>query len=154
MLKEGDKAPGFSLDGVDADGKETTVALKDYNGRKVVLYFYPKDNTPGCTTEACDFRDNLSDLKALGVRILGISPDKIESHKRFRKKQSLNFPLLSDVDREVASSYGAFGEKKSYGKTTMGIIRSTFLIDEKGKITKAWYKVTVKDHVDEVLEAI
>lgn len=154
MLKKGDKAPGFELAGVDADGKETTVALKDYKGKKVVLYFYPRDNTPGCTTEACDFRDNFSKALTGDVQVLGVSPDKIESHKRFREKQSLNFPLLSDVDREVAASYGAFGEKKSYGKTTMGIIRSTFIIDEKGKIEKTWYKVTVKDHVDEVIEAL
>ena len=154
MLKKGDKAPDFELDGIDADGKETTVALKDYKGKKVVLYFYPKDNTPGCTAEACDFRDNFSRALTGDVRVLGVSPDKIESHKRFREKQSLNFPLLSDIDREVAAAYGAFGEKKSYGKTTMGIIRSTFIIDEKGKIEKAWYKVTVKDHVDEVIEAL
>lgn len=154
MLKEGDKAPDFNLDGVDGEGKETTIALKDYKGKKVVLYFYPKDNTPGCTTEACDFRDNFSRAAGKDVQVLGVSPDKIASHKKFREKQSLNFPLLSDIDREVAAAYGAFGEKKSYGKTTLGIIRSTFLIDEKGKIKEAWYGVKVKDHVDEVVEAL
>ncbi len=154
MMKEGDKAPGFTLDGVDGDGNETSVALKDYKGKKVVLYFYPRDNTPGCTTEACDFRDNFSRLKSLGVEVLGISPDRIETHKKFREKQSLNFPLLSDIDREVAESYSAFGEKKSYGKTTMGIIRSTFLIDEEGNIKKSWYKVKVKGHVDEVISSL
>lgn len=154
MLKIGDKAPAFTLTGIDAKGKVATVSLKDLKGKKVVLYFYPRDNTPGCTTQACDFRDSTSRLKKTNAVLLGVSPDKPESHTKFRDKQSLNFTLLSDTDKKVAESYGAYGEKKLYGKVSMGIIRSTFIIDENGKIAKIWSKVKVAGHVDEVLDAL
>ncbi len=152
MLKEGDKAPEFCLKGIDEKGEEKEFCLKDFLGKKVVLYFYPKDNTPGCTQEACDFRDNIARIKEKGAVVLGVSPDSINSHKKFFEKYGLNFPLLSDTDKKVAESYGAYGEKKMYGKVTKGIIRSTFIIDEEGKIKKAFYNVKVKGHVDKVIE--
>ncbi len=152
MLKEGDKAPDFCLKGIDEKGEEKEFCLKDFLGKKVVLYFYPKDNTPGCTQEACDFRDNIERIKEKGAVVLGVSPDSINSHKKFFEKYGLNFPLLSDPDKKVAESYGAYGEKKMYGKVTKGIIRSTFIIDEEGKIKKAFYNVKVKGHVDKVIE--
>ncbi len=152
MLKEGDKAPEFCLKGIDEKGEEREFCLRDFLGKKVVLYFYPKDNTPGCTQEACDFRDNMARVKEKGAVVLGVSPDSINSHKKFFEKYGLNFPLLSDPDKKVAESYGAYGEKKMYGKVTKGIIRSTFIIDEEGKIKKAFYNVKVKGHVDKVIE--
>ncbi len=154
MLKKGDKAPDFCLEGVDENGKEGKYRIKDFRGKKVVLYFYPKDNTPGCTQESCDFRDNMAKLHRNGVVILGVSPDNLNSHKRFHEKHGLNFPLLSDPYKRIAGLYGAYGEKKMYGKITKGIIRSTFIIDEDEKIAKAWYKVKVKGHVDEVCSAL
>lgn len=154
MLNIGDKAPGFTLDGIDAKGKKMTLSLKDLKGKKVVLYFYPRDNTPGCTTEACDFRDSITRVTKTRAALIGVSPDKVETHQKFREKQGLNFPLLSDTEKKVASDYGAYGEKKLYGKVSMGIIRSTFIISEKGVIEKLWSKVKVKGHVDEVLEAL
>ena len=150
MLEAGKKAPAFSLK--DQDGK--TVKLSDFKGQDVVLYFYPKDNTPGCTTEACDFRDNQSALKKAGAVVLGVSMDSEASHKKFIQKQSLNFPLLVDADHAVAEAYGAWGEKSMYGKTFMGLIRSTFLIGPDGKLKRVWPKVKVAGHVDEVLEAL
>jgi len=153
MLTEGLKAPDFTLPGIDEDGAETKFSLKELRGRKLVLYFYPKDNTPGCTREACDFRDNMRRLKG-NAAVLGISPDSVESHKKFREKLDLSYPLLSDGEKTVASAYGAWGEKTMYGKKTFGIIRSTFLIDEKGVLLKAWRKVKVQGHVDEVLGAL
>ena len=150
MLEAGQKAPAFSLK--DQDGK--TVKLSDFKGQNVVLYFYPKDNTPGCTTEACDFRDNQAALKKAGAVVLGVSMDSEASHKKFIQKQSLNFPLLVDADHAVAEAYGAWGEKSMYGKTFMGLIRSTFLIGPDGKLKKVWPKVKVAGHVDEVLEAL
>ena len=154
MIEENKKAPDFSLPGVDEDGNERVFTLGDYAGKKVVLYFYPRDNTPGCTTEACDFRDNMERVKAAGAVVLGVSPDSVKSHKGFKEKHGLPFPLLSDTDRAVATEYGAYGEKKMYGKVTMGIIRSTVLIDEEGVIRKIWRGVKVKGHVDKVLETI
>ena len=154
MVRENEKAPDFTLRGIDEDGTERDFSLKEYAGSRVVLYFYPKDNTPGCTTEACDFRDNLSRLRSLGVVVLGVSPDSPSSHLRFRQRQGLTFPLLSDPERKVASMYGAYGEKKMYGRTTMGIIRSTFLIDEEGVVRKVWRGVRAKGHVDEVLAGL
>ena len=154
MLKIGSKAPAFKLAGIDSKGKETTVSLKDFPGKKVVLYFYPRDNTPGCTVEACDFRDSMKRVTSTKAVVIGVSPDKVETHQKFRDKEGLNFPLLSDTDKKVAEKYGAYGEKKLYGKVSMGIIRSTFIIDEKGKIAKLWSKVKVKGHVDEVLAAL
>jgi len=154
IIEAGKAAPPFTLRGIDESGEERGFSLKGFKGKKVVLYFYPKDNTPGCTTEACDFRDNMARLLKTGAVVLGVSPDSVKSHAGFREKHSLSFPLLSDPDKEVALAYGAYGEKKTYGKTSMGIIRSTFLIDERGKVEKAWRSVKVKGHVDEVLAAI
>ncbi len=154
MLKEGDKAPEFCLKGIDEKGEEKEFCLKDFRGEKLILYFYPKDDTPGCTTEACDFRDNLSQLNSLGIRVVGVSPDSTNSHRKFKEKYNLNFTLLSDPDHSVASAYGAYGEKKMYGKTKMGIIRSTFLIDEEGRLQKAWYNVKAKGHVEKILKEL
>ena len=147
---EGKKAPAFNLKG--DDGK--THKLRDHAGERVVLYFYPRDSTPGCTTEACDFRDNLARLTKAGAVVYGVSKDSLASHEKFRAKHDLNFVLLSDPDLSVHHKYGAFGEKTLYGKVTEGVIRSTFLIDEGGKIARAWRKVRVKGHVDAVLAAI
>ncbi len=150
MLKEGDLSCDFRLKGIDGDGNEGEFSLNDFRGRKLFLYFYPRDNTPGCTKEACAFRDSMNSLSAKGVTVIGISPDSIDSHKRFREKFNLNFYLLTDPDRVVAEAFGAYGEKRSYGKVSKGIIRSTFLIDESGRIMKAWRNVKVKGHVEEI----
>jgi thioredoxin-dependent peroxiredoxin len=155
MISEGNKAPQFCLDGIDEKGAEKNYCLKDLlkSGRPLVLYFYPKDNTSGCTAEACDFRDNMNRITAK-AQVVGVSPDSLKSHKGFAEKQSLNFPLLSDPDKKVLTAYGAYGEKKMYGKTVMGVIRSTFIIAPDGKVLKAWRAVKVKGHVDEVIEAL
>jgi len=153
MVLEGKSAADFKLPGIDEQGNEKTYSLKDFKGKPLVLYFYPKDNTPGCTQEACDFRDNMARLLK-GAAVLGVSPDSISSHKKFREKHTIPYPLLSDEDRKIALAYGAYGEKTSYGKKSMGIIRSTFLIDEKGIVKKAWHGVKVAGHVDEVMEAL
>lgn len=142
-LKVGDKAPAFSLP--DADGN--TVKLSDYKGRKVLVYFYPAAATPGCTQQACDFRDSLAELNGAGIDVVGISPDKPEKLAKFREAESLTFPLLSDPDKTALSAWGAFGEKKMYGKSVQGVIRSTFLVDEKGKIAVAQYNVKATGHV-------
>ncbi len=136
-LEAGDKAPAFSLP--DADGK--TVKLSDFKGRKVIVYFYPAASTPGCTKQACDFRDSLTQLNGAGIDVVGISPDKPEKLAKFRDAEKLTFPLLSDPDRTVLTAWGTFGEKKMYGKTVHGVIRSTFLVDDKGKIEVAQYNV-------------
>jgi peroxiredoxin Q/BCP len=145
-LAVSDQAPAFSLP--DADGK--TVSLSDYRGRKVIVYFYPAASTPGCTKEACDFRDNLHDLNDAGLDVVGISPDKPAKLAKFRDAEALTFPLLSDPDRQVLSAWGTFGEKKMYGKTVQGVIRSTFVVDEKGKIAVAQYNVKATGHVDKL----
>ncbi|WP_102142352.1 thioredoxin-dependent thiol peroxidase [Mycobacterium hubeiense] len=142
-LKVGDKAPAFSLP--DADGN--TVKLSDYKGRKVIVYFYPAASTPGCTKQACDFRDNLSELNEAGLDVVGISPDKPAKLAKFRDEQGLTFPLLSDPDKKVLTAWGAFGEKTMYGKTVQGVIRSTFVVDENGKIAEAQYNVRATGHV-------
>jgi peroxiredoxin Q/BCP len=142
-LEVGDKAPAFGLP--DADGN--TVKLSDYKGRKVIVYFYPAASTPGCTKQACDFRDNLRELNDAGLDVIGISPDKPEKLAKFRDKEKLTFPLLSDPDRKVLTAWGAFGEKTMYGKTVQGVIRSTFVVDEKGKIAAAQYNVKATGHV-------
>ena len=142
-LEVGDKAPAFSLS--DADGK--TVKLSDFKGRKVIVYFYPAASTPGCTKQACDFRDSLAQLNDAGLDVLGVSPDKPEKLAKFRDKEGLTFPLLSDPDRAVLTDWGAFGEKMMYGKTVQGVIRSTFVVDEKGKIEVAQYNVKATGHV-------
>lgn len=141
-LEAGDTAPAFSLP--DADGN--TVKLSDYKGRKVIVYFYPAASTPGCTKEACDFRDNLAELNEAGLTS-GISPDKPEKLAKFRDKEQLTFPLLSDPDRSVLQAWGAYGEKTMYGKTVQGVIRSTFVVDEKGKIEVAQYNIRATGHV-------
>ncbi|HOP46650.1 MAG TPA: thioredoxin-dependent thiol peroxidase [Desulfobacteraceae bacterium] len=150
MLTEGKKAPDFSLP-TDGGG---AVSLSDYLGKKVVLYFYPKDNTSGCTAEALSFRDDYSEITSAGAVVLGISPDTVKSHDGFKFKHNLPFKLLSDPDHEVSGLYGAWGEKKMYGRTYMGVIRSTFIIDEKGIIIKVFPKVKVKEHSKEVLAVI
>ena len=139
----GDKAPAFSLP--DADGN--TVKLADYKGRRVIVYFYPAASTPGCIKQACDFRDSLSELNGAGLDVIGISPDKPAKLAKFRDAEKLTFPLLSDPDREVLSAWGAYGEKMMYGKTVQGVIRSTFVVDEKGKIAEAQYNVRATGHV-------
>lgn len=142
-LTEGDDAPSFSLQ--DADGH--TWSSSELKGQKVILYFYPKDDTAGCTKQACDFRDSSSQLQKAGYQVLGVSPQGADSHKSFADKHALNFPLLIDEDHAVATAYGAWGEKKNYGKTYEGIIRSTFVIDEEGRIEKAMYNVKATGHV-------
>jgi thioredoxin-dependent peroxiredoxin len=142
-LEVGDKAPAFSLS--DADGK--TVKLSDFKGRKVIVYFYPAASTPGCTKQACDFRDSLAQLNEAGLDVVGISPDKPEKLAKFRDAEGLTFPLLSDPDRSVLTAWGTFGEKTMYGKTVQGVIRSTFVVDEKGKIEVAQYNVKATGHV-------
>ncbi len=154
MLKEGDLAPDFCLEGIDQEGKEGRFCLKDLLSSPLILYFYPKDNTPGCTQEACDFRDNLSTLKSKGFVVVGISPDSLQSHKRFREKYGLNFILLSDPQKEVIKAYGAYGKKKMYGKETEGVVRSTFVISPEGKILKAFYNVKAKGHVESLLREL
>ena len=149
MIKEGSTAPAFKTN--DANGE--TVSLKDLRGQKVVLYFYPKDDTPGCTKEACSFRDAWAKFKKRGITVLGVSPDSEASHKKFETKYSLPFTLLADRDHEIADAYGVWGEKKFMGRTYMGVHRATFLIDEKGKIKKVFEKVKPEDHASEVLEA-
>ena len=149
MIKEGATAPAFKTK--DANGE--TVSLKDLRGQKVVLYFYPKDDTPGCTKEACSFRDAFSKFKTNGITVLGVSPDSEASHKKFVTKYKLPFTLLADTDRSIAEAYGVWGEKKFMGRTYMGVHRTTFLIDEKGKIRKVLEKVKPEDHASEVLEA-
>jgi peroxiredoxin Q/BCP len=149
-LEPGKAAPKFSLP--DQDGKK--VSLADFAGRRVVVYFYPKDDTPGCTKEACQFNDNLARFRSAGVPVIGISPDKADSHAKFRAKHGLEFPLLSDPDHKVMERYGAWGEKTMYGKKTTGVIRSTFLIDEKGRVVRSWYNVRADGHADQVLAEI
>jgi peroxiredoxin Q/BCP len=142
-LEVGDTAPSFSLP--DADGN--TVALSDYKGRKVIVYFYPAASTPGCTKQACDFRDSLGELNGAGLDVVGISPDKPAKLAKFRDQEALTFPLLSDPDKEVLTAWGAFGEKTMYGKTVQGVIRSTFVVDEEGRIAEAQYNVRATGHV-------
>ena len=149
-LKEGDKAPDFSLPASTGE----TISLADLAGKKVVVYFYPKDNTPGCTTEACSFRDLQGEIEAAGAVVLGVSADSLKSHDNFVGKHGLNFPLLSDADKTMAESYGAWGEKKNYGRTYMGMKRMTFLIDERGAIEKIWPQVRVKGHAEAVLAQV
>jgi peroxiredoxin Q/BCP len=142
-LAAGDMAPDFTLP--DADGKDVT--LSDYRGQKVIVYFYPAAMTPGCTKQACDFRDNLSSLKSAGFTVLGISPDKPEKLAKFRERDAVNFPLLSDPSKSTLAAYGAWGEKTMYGKTVTGVLRSTFVVDEDGRVEKAQYNVKATGHV-------
>lgn len=148
-LKEGDKAPDFK--GKDQNGKE--ISLEQFKGKKVVLYFYPKDNTPGCTAEACNIRDNYQEFLDKGYAVVGVSADTEKSHQNFSSKYDLPFPLLSDPDKEVIKAYGAWGEKSMYGKKYEGIIRMTFVISEDGFVEKIIEKVKTKDHSRQIFEA-
>jgi peroxiredoxin Q/BCP len=150
LLKEGDVAPAFTLESDEGE----KVSLKDFKGQKVVLYFYPKDMTPGCTQEACDFRDSFARIKKSDAVVLGVSKDSVASHQKFKAKHDLPFTLLSDPDGNVCELYGVWQEKSLYGKKFMGIVRSTFVIDEKGKISRLFPKVKVNGHVDEVLASL
>lgn len=143
----------LKLQGIDAEGNEKEYSLADFKGEKFILYFYPKDNTSGCTQEACDFRDNLNRWTTR-AQVIGVSPDSIKSHHKFQENYSLNFPLLSDSEHKLAEFFGAWGEKSMYGRKYMGIIRSTFIINPDGEVEKSWSKVKVKGHVDEVLEIL
>jgi len=149
-IEEGQKAPDFNLP-ADDGGK---VKLKDLRGQIVVLYFYPRDDTPGCTREACAFRDRSKELQKLGVKVLGVSTDDVASHEKFRDKFKLNFPLLADVDHKTADAYGAWREKNMYGKKSWGVQRSTFVIDADGVVRKAWKRVQVDGHDEQVIEAV
>lgn len=149
-IEAGEKAPDFTL-ATDGGGK---IKLSSLKGQPVVLYFYPRDDTPGCTKEACAFRDQSKTLAKLGAKVLGVSTDDVASHDKFRDKFKLNFPLLADIDHKVAEKYGAWREKNMYGKKSMGIQRSTFLIDKDGKVAKVWKKVSVDGHDEQVLEAL
>lgn len=149
-LNVGDKAPDFNV--VNQDGEN--VKLADFKGQKVIIYFYPKADTPGCTAESCNLRDNYDDLLNKGFKIIGVSPDKPEKQKKFAEKYNLPFPLLADVDKEVIKSYGAWGLKKMYGKEYEGLLRTTYVIDENGKIEKVFPKVKTKDHAAQILEAM
>ena len=149
MLKEGDAAPDFETR--DAEGN--TIKLSDLHGRKVVLYFYPKDDTPGCTKEACSFRDSFAEFGRRGIEVLGVSTDDEKSHRKFAEKFSLPFKLLADTDHRVADLYGVYGEKQFMGRKYMGVSRKTFLIDEEGRLRKVFDTVKVDEHADEVLKA-
>jgi len=148
MIEQGDEAPDFTLPA--DDGSE--VSLPDLRGERVLLYFYPKDDTSGCTAQACDLRDEMATFDALDVRVIGVSPDPIDSHVEFKEKYDLNFPLLADEDHEVAEAYGVWKEKSMYGRSYMGIERSTFLIDEEGRVEQVWRKVRAKKHAEMVTE--
>jgi peroxiredoxin Q/BCP len=149
-LEAGDRAPDFTLPADDG----STVSLGKLRGKRVVLYFYPKDDTPGCTTQACDLRDDMSRLKKAGVVVLGVSPDSVKSHGKFKDKFELNFPLLADEDHAVAEAYGVWKEKNNYGIKALGIVRSTFLIDEQGKIIDVWRRVKAAEHAGWVAEKL
>ena len=149
-LKEGDVAPDFKVK--STGGKE--ISLKEFRGKQVVLYFYPKDDTPGCTKEACDFRDNLARVKAKGAVVFGVSHDSVDSHDRFKEKFDLPFTLLSDPEKKVTEAYGVYKQRSLYGKLFMGIERTTFVIDKDGRIKKIFPKVKVEGHVEEVLQAL
>ena len=150
MLKAGDPAPDFEAV-LDNGG---TVSLSHFKGKNVVLYFYPKDNTPGCTREACDFRDNISSLEEKNTVVLGVSPDSVKSHQKFKDKFDLPFPLISDEAKDVAQAFGVWREKKMYGKTRMGIVRSTFIIGPDGLIYKAYDSVKVAGHVEDIIASL
>ena len=149
MLKEGIAAPAFTTKNAEGD----TVRLKDFRGQKVVLYFYPKDDTPGCTKEACSFRDAFSKFQKRGIQVFGVSPDNEASHKTFAAKYKLPFALLADTDHAISDAYGVYGQKKFMGRTYMGVNRTTFLINEQGKIKKVFQKVKPEEHASEVLDA-
>lgn len=149
-LNIGDKAPDFK----GLDQNENTIKLSDYKGKPVILYFYPRDNTPGCTAEACDFRDNYHMWLSKGYVVIGVSADSIASHKKFADKFDLPFPLIADTEKEILNLYGTYGEKNMYGKITMGIKRTTFIINEQGEITQIFKRVKSKDHTNQILDKI
>ena len=148
-LKVGDPAPAF--EGTDQNGNK--ISLADFSGKKLILYFYPKDNTPGCTAEACSLRDGRDQLRKMGFEVVGVSPDSAKSHQGFIEKQGLNFTLIADMDKSIAIAYGVWGEKKFMGRTYMGILRTTFVIDGNGVIEKIFDKVRTKDHFEQIIEA-
>ncbi len=150
MLKVGDKAPVFK--GLNQDEKE--ISLSDFAGQKVILYFYPKDNTPGCTAESCNLSENYDDLTSKGFEVIGVSPDGIASHQRFIAKHNLRFNLIADTEKEILQQYDAWGLKKLYGKEYMGVLRKTFIIDENGEIVKIFEKVKTKDHTNQILSEL
>ena len=149
-LKSGDKAPVFN--GIDQNGNQ--ISLTNFKGKNLILYFYPKDNTPGCTAQACSLRDGYEELGKLGYQVVGVSPDSEKSHQSFIAKFGLPFPLVADKDKSIATSYGVYGEKKMYGKTVMGIHRTTFVIDGTGKIVEIFSKVDTKEHVKQIVEKL
>lgn len=150
MIAEGQPAPAFEL----ATDEGRQVKLSDFKGKKVILYFYPKDDTPGCTTQACDLRDHIQEIDARGAVVLGVSPDDVASHKKFKEKFGLNFTLLADADHQVAEQYGVWKEKNLYGKKTMGVERTSFIIDEQGRIAKVLPRVKPAEHVGQILELV
>ncbi len=149
-LKKGDKAPDF--EGINQDNK--TVSLSDFQGKKLVLYFYPKDNTPGCTAESCDLNNNYDKWLEMGYTIVGVSPDSVQSHQKFIGKFGFKFDLLADTEKKILQAYGAWGLKKMYGKEYMGVLRTTFVIDENGLIEEVFEKVKTKDHTNQIIEAL
>ncbi len=149
-LQAGDKAPDFQAKNQNGE----PISLNDFKGKKLILYFYPKDNTPGCTAEACNLNDNYSELTEKGFEVVGVSPDSIESHQKFIAKYNLSFHLIPDPEKEVINKYGVWGEKNMYGKKSMGLLRTTFLIDEQGVIQHVFKKVRTKDHTNQILEKI
>lgn len=150
VLKEGDKAPVFT--GINQDEKE--ISLSDFEGQKVILYFYPKDNTPGCTAESCNLNENYDELTQRGFVVIGVSPDSITSHQKFITKHKLRFNLIADTEKEILEQFNAWGEKKMYGRTYMGVLRKTFIIDENGVIIKIFEKVKTKDHTNQILSEL
>ena len=149
-LKVGDKAPDF--EGINQDGEK--VSLKDFAGKKLILYFYPKDNTPGCTAESCNLNDNYNDWLDKGFEVLGVSPDSVKSHQNFKNKYNLKFDLIADTEKEILQKYGAWGEKNMYGKKYMGVLRTTFIIDENGVIKEIFGKVKTKDHTNQIIKSL
>ena len=149
-LKKGDIAPDFK--GINQNGEQ--ISSSDYIGKKVILYFYPKDSTPGCTSEACNLNDNYDMWLSKGYEVIGVSPDSVASHKKFAEKYNLNFNLIADTEKEILQQYGSWGEKKMYGKTYMGVLRTTFVIDEEGRIVDIFEKVKTKDHTNQILSTL
>lgn len=149
-LEQGDKAPEFT----GLNQKNESLGLKDFKGKKLVLFFYPKDNTPGCTAEACDFRDNFEFWKNKGYAIVGISPDTVESHVKFAEKFGFEFDLIADPEKEILKSYGVYGPKKLYGRESIGVYRTTFIIDESGRITKIFKRVKTKEHTEQIIKSL
>jgi peroxiredoxin Q/BCP len=146
MIQKGEKAPDFK--GMNQNGQE--INLSQFKGKKVVLYFYPKDNTPGCTAEACNLNDNYQYWLSKGYEVIGVSPDSVDSHKKFEAKFNLSFNLIADTEKEILQAYGAWGEKKNYGKTYMGVLRTTFIIDENGVVENVFAKVDTKNHTEQI----